>query len=53
MLKHDEARFLDDRTVDELAHQLKTPIRVVQDLDDLLTCCVDLQSFAESCGNPD
>ena len=48
MLKHDEARFLDDLTVEDLARQLNVPIRVVQGIEDLLACCVDSQSLMKN-----
>jgi putative radical SAM enzyme (TIGR03279 family) len=39
MIKHDEARFLDDMTVDELEKKLQTKIWIVGAIDDLLTTC--------------
>ena len=40
MLKHDEARFLDDMTVDELANALNTKIWPVSSVDELIrTVC--------------
>ncbi len=47
MLKHDEARFLDDLTVEEVATQLNLPIRTVQGIEDLLACCVGSQHLPE------
>ena len=40
MLKHDEARFLDDMTVDELAQQLDTQIWQIGSIEELLETCV-------------
>lgn len=39
MLKHDEAKFLDDMTVDELAQRLNTRIWQVNDIDALIQRC--------------
>jgi putative radical SAM enzyme (TIGR03279 family) len=39
MLKHDESRFLDDMTVEELAQQLNTPIWQVGSIEDLIDLC--------------
>lgn len=39
MLKHDEAKFLDDMTVEELASQLQTQIMTVTDVDSLVEVC--------------
>jgi putative radical SAM enzyme (TIGR03279 family) len=36
MLKHDEARFLDDRTVAEVADRLQTKIIIVNDIEGLM-----------------
>ncbi len=47
MLKHDEAKFLDDLTVEQLSRQLNLPIRTVQGIEDLLACCVESPSFAK------
>lgn len=40
MLKHDEARFLDDMTVEELSDRLQTPILPVDGIEGLLEACV-------------
>jgi len=40
MLKHDEAKFLDDMTVDEVAEALQTPIHVVNGVDALIQTCL-------------
>jgi putative radical SAM enzyme (TIGR03279 family) len=39
MLKHDESRFLDDMTIEELAQQLNTPIWQVGGIEDLVERC--------------
>ena len=39
MLKHDERRFLDDMTVDEVAQQLGTEIWEVDDIEELIDLC--------------
>ncbi|HEY9692778.1 MAG TPA: TIGR03279 family radical SAM protein [Oculatellaceae cyanobacterium] len=39
MLKHDEAKFLDDMTVVELATQLKTKILPVSGIEELINTC--------------
>ncbi len=41
MLKHDEARFLDDMTVEELACQLGTPILPVTGVEELIETCIN------------
>lgn len=40
MLKHDDTRFLDDLTVETVAHSLNVPIFPVQGVEDLLHYCV-------------
>ena len=40
MLKHDEARFLDDMLLDNVAQQLNTPIWPVADVDELIDLCL-------------
>jgi len=40
MLKHDDTRFLDDTTVDEVSQELGVPILTVSDVDDLVHTCV-------------
>ena len=40
MLKHDDARFLDDMTVEELATQLRTPILPVTGIEALIKSCI-------------
>ncbi|MBF2080256.1 MAG: TIGR03279 family radical SAM protein [Synechococcales cyanobacterium T60_A2020_003] len=42
MLKHDDTRFLDDSTVDDLAEALDTKIWIVNDVDELIDTCVYL-----------
>lgn len=39
MLKHDEARFLDDMTVEQLQMQLKVPIWQIHTLEELVKTC--------------
>jgi putative radical SAM enzyme (TIGR03279 family) len=39
MLKHDEAKFLDDMTVIELSNQLKTKILPVSGIEELINTC--------------
>jgi putative radical SAM enzyme (TIGR03279 family) len=41
MLKHDDACFLDDMTVDDLAQQLSTPIWRVGTIEELLETCIN------------
>ncbi len=50
MLKHDEARFLDDMTVEELAHALGAQIWQVSSIDDLIrvTCYPSAQCSMRS-----
>jgi putative radical SAM enzyme (TIGR03279 family) len=40
MLKHEDDRFLDDMTVDQVAQQLHTRIWTIHDLEELLQTCV-------------
>ena len=40
MLKHDEAKFLDDLTVAEVAHQLETEIVPVNGVEEFIKNCV-------------
>lgn len=40
MLKHDEARFLDDMTTEQLQRQLQTPIYPIQSLENLVQTCL-------------
>jgi putative radical SAM enzyme (TIGR03279 family) len=40
MLKHDDARFLDDMTVEELSHQLQVPIFPVNGVEELIENCI-------------
>jgi putative radical SAM enzyme (TIGR03279 family) len=40
MLKHDDARFLDDMTVEELATQIGTPILPVTGIEALIESCI-------------
>ncbi|AFY37322.1 FeS-containing oxidoreductase [[Leptolyngbya] sp. PCC 7376] len=42
MLKHDEAKFLDDMMVTEVAIALESVIYPVKDIEDLLNNCLDL-----------
>ncbi|HEY9813167.1 MAG TPA: TIGR03279 family radical SAM protein [Candidatus Sericytochromatia bacterium] len=41
MLKHDEAKFLDDMTVLELANQLETKILPVSGIEELIDSCIE------------
>jgi putative radical SAM enzyme (TIGR03279 family) len=43
MLKHDESRFLDDITVEQLQTQLKTPIQCIPDVEALIDACIQPQ----------
>lgn len=43
MLKHDDTRFLDDSTVDDLANALGTKIWIVSDVDELMETCICLE----------
>lgn len=45
MLKHDEARFLDDMTVAEVEEQLKTPVWVVHSVEELIEQCSRPQNY--------
>ncbi len=40
MLKQNDTRFLDDMTVEELAHQLETPILPVNGTEELIEACI-------------
>ncbi len=40
MLKHEDTRFLDDMTVEEVAHQLGTPILPVTGIEELIKTCL-------------
>lgn len=40
MLKAGDSRFLDDMTVEELTRQLKTPILLVQGVEELIETCI-------------
>lgn len=40
LLKHDDTRFLDDMTVEELARQLNTPILPVRGVEELIDTCI-------------
>lgn len=40
MLKTGDSKFLDDMTVEELAHQLKTPILLVRGVEELIETCI-------------
>lgn len=42
MLKHDEARFLDDMTVEELQTALNTPIYPIHTIEELLKTCAQI-----------
>lgn len=46
MLKHDEAKFLDDLTVDEVAIALGCPIHCVENSEALLTYCARLNTVS-------
>jgi putative radical SAM enzyme (TIGR03279 family) len=41
MLKHGDARFLDDMSLEELAHKLNTAILPVQGVDELIDTCIE------------
>jgi putative radical SAM enzyme (TIGR03279 family) len=41
MLKHDETRFLDDVTVEELSQQLKIPVIPVMGVEGLIQACLE------------
>lgn len=41
MLKHDDTRFLDDMTVEELAYHLKMPILPVNGIEELIETCIN------------
>jgi NifB/MoaA-like Fe-S oxidoreductase len=41
MLKHDDTRFLDDMTVEEVARQLETPILPVNGIEELIESCIE------------
>jgi putative radical SAM enzyme (TIGR03279 family) len=43
MLKHDEARFLDDITVAELTNQLGVPLLPITDIEELIATCINPQ----------
>ena len=40
MLKHDDTKFLDDLTVEDVAHQLGTPIVPVTSIEELIETCL-------------
>jgi NifB/MoaA-like Fe-S oxidoreductase len=40
MLKHDDTRFLDDMTVEELSDRLQIPIYPVGSVEESIECCV-------------
>jgi putative radical SAM enzyme (TIGR03279 family) len=40
MLKHGDTCFLDDKTVEELSHQLKVPILPVNGIEELIETCI-------------
>lgn len=40
MLKHDETKFLDDMTVEEVSRKLNTTILTVSDVKDLIDQCI-------------
>jgi NifB/MoaA-like Fe-S oxidoreductase len=46
MLKHDDTRFLDDKTVEELSRQLKVPILPVNGIEELIEACIKTQLAA-------
>ncbi|MGQ4648413.1 TIGR03279 family radical SAM protein [Lyngbya aestuarii] len=41
MLKHGDTLFLDDMKLEELAHQLKTPILPVNGIEELIEACIN------------
>ena len=42
MLKHDDTKFLDDLTLEDVAQALKTPIFPVKDVEELMNYCIDI-----------
>lgn len=40
MIKHDDNRFLDDLTVEELAAQLNTPVLTVNGIEEIINACI-------------
>lgn len=44
MLKHDDTRFLDDMTVEELAHKLTVPILPITGVEGLIEVCSGAQT---------
>jgi putative radical SAM enzyme (TIGR03279 family) len=40
MLKHDDTKFLDDLTLEDVAQALKTPIFPVKDVEELMNYCI-------------
>ena len=49
MLKHGEAKFLDDTTVEDLAQRLETTIWLVSDIDDFMEVCLHLDDASVPC----
>jgi len=49
MLKHDEAKFLDDTTVAALAGELGVPVQPVAGIDGVIAACVGTPELAGSC----
>ena len=46
MLKHDDNRFLDDMTTEEVALHLETPILPVNGIEELLKTCCEFKSYS-------
>jgi putative radical SAM enzyme (TIGR03279 family) len=49
MLKHGESRFLDDTTVEDLAHQLQTKIWLIGNVEEFIETCLTLDAAASPC----
>jgi NifB/MoaA-like Fe-S oxidoreductase len=40
MLKHDDTKFLDDFTLEDVSQALKTPIFPAKDVEELISYCI-------------
>ncbi|HEY9806134.1 MAG TPA: DUF512 domain-containing protein, partial [Candidatus Obscuribacterales bacterium] len=49
MLKHGEARFLDDTTVEDLARQLQTNIWLIGNVEEFIETCLALDAATPAC----
>jgi putative radical SAM enzyme (TIGR03279 family) len=49
MLKHGEARFLDDTTVEDLARQLQTNIWLIGNVEEFIETCLALDTATPAC----